>query len=262
VSEETEESTDHKEEALQEATLLSHLVELRSRLLKIAAAVVFVFILLLPWSRKIFALVSEPLRDVLPGNTMIATAVASPLLTPFKLTFFVALFIAMPIVLYQVWAFVAPGLYKKERRFAMPLLASSIILFYLGIAFAYFVVFPLMFNFFTAVAPEGVEVQTDISQFLDFITTIVFAFGIAFEVPIATVLITWTGLTTPDKLGKARPYVFLGAFVVGMFLTPPDIISQTLLAIPVYLLYELGILMARMFSIREKDTAEEAQPGA
>jgi len=262
VSEETEESTDQPEDALQEATLLSHLVELRSRLLKIAAAVVFVFVLLLPWSRKIFALVSEPLRDVLPGNTMIATAVASPLLTPFKLTFFVALFVAMPIVLYQVWAFVAPGLYKKERRFAMPLLASSIILFYLGIAFAYFIVFPLMFNFFTAVAPEGVEVQTDISQFLDFITTIVFAFGIAFEVPIATVLITWTGLTTPDKLGKARPYVFLGAFVVGMIITPPDIISQTLLAIPVYLLYELGILMARLFSVREKDTGEETQPGA
>ncbi len=261
MSEETEESTDQPEEALQEATLLSHLVELRSRLLKIAAAVVCVFIVLLPWSRKIFALVSEPLRDVLPGKTMIATAVASPLLTPFKLTFFVALFIAMPIVLYQVWAFVAPGLYKKEKRFAMPLLASSIILFYLGIAFAYFVVFPLMFNFFTAVAPEGVEVQTDISQFLDFITTIVFAFGIAFEVPIATVLITWTGLTTPEKLGKARPYVFLAAFVVGMFLTPPDIISQTLLAIPVYLLYELGILMARIFSVRDKDAMEEAQPG-
>lgn len=259
MSEETEESTDDQEEALQEATLLSHLVELRSRLLKIAAAVVFVFVLLLPWSRKIFALVSEPLRDVLPGKTMIATAVASPLLTPFKLTFFVALFIAMPIVLYQVWAFVAPGLYKKEKRFAIPLLASSIVLFYLGIAFAYFVVFPLMFNFFTAVAPEGVEVQTDISQFLDFITTIVFAFGIAFEVPIATVLITWTGLTTPEKLGKARPYVFLAAFVAGMFLTPPDIISQTLLAIPVYLLYELGILMSRMFSIRKKDTGAEAE---
>ncbi len=259
MSEETEESTDDQEEALQEATLLSHLVELRSRLLKIAAAVVFVFVLLLPWSRKIFAIVSEPLRDVLPGKTMIATAVASPLLTPFKLTFFVALFIAMPIVLYQVWAFVAPGLYKKEKRFAIPLLASSIVLFYLGIAFAYFVVFPLMFNFFTAVAPEGVEVQTDISQFLDFITTIVFAFGIAFEVPIATVLITWTGLTTPEKLGKARPYVFLAAFVAGMFLTPPDIISQTLLAIPVYLLYELGILMSRMFSIRKKDTGAEAE---
>ena len=257
MSEETK--TSDEEEALEETTLLSHLVELRSRLLKIAAAVVLVFLVLVPWSRDIFALVSEPLREVLPGNAMIATAVASPLLTPFKLTFFVALFIAMPIVLYQVWAFVAPGLYKKEKRFAIPLLASSIALFYLGIAFAYFLVFPLMFTFFTAVAPEGVEVQTDITLFLDFITTIVFAFGLAFEVPIATVLIVWTGLTTPAKLGKARPYVFLGAFIVGMFLTPPDIISQTLLAVPVYLLYELGILMARIFAIK-KETAEEAQP--
>ena len=260
MNEETKEDAGGEDEALEEGTLLSHLVELRGRLLKIAAAVVLVFVVLLPWSRKIFALVSEPLRDVLPGNTMIATAVASPLLTPFKLTFFVALFIAMPIVLYQVWAFVAPGLYKKEKRFAMPLLASSIVLFYLGIAFAYFLVFPLMFTFFTAVAPEGVEVQTDISLFLDFITTIVFAFGIAFEVPIATVLIVWTGLTTANKLGKARPYVFLGAFIVGMVLTPPDIISQTLLAVPVYLLYELGILMAWVFSTKKEDTGEEAQP--
>ncbi len=256
MSEET--NTSDEEETLEETTLLSHLVELRSRLLKIAAAVVLVFIVLLPWSRDIFALVSEPLREVLPGNAMIATAVASPLLTPFKLTFFVALFIAMPIVLYQVWAFVAPGLYKKEKRFAIPLLASSIALFYLGIAFAYFVVFPLIFGFFTAVAPDGVEVQTDISLFLDFITTIVFAFGLAFEVPVATVLIVWTGLTTPDKLGKARPYVFLGAFVGGMLLTPPDIISQTLLAVPVYLLYELGILMARIFAPKDKGSGEEA----
>ena len=251
--------TNDEDESLEENTLLSHLVELRSRLLKIAAAVVLVFIALVPWSRKIFALVSEPLREVLPGNTMIATAVASPLLTPFKLTFFVALFIAMPIVLYQVWAFVAPGLYKKEKRFAMPLLASSIVLFYLGIAFAYYVVFPLIFGFFIAVAPDGVEVQTDISLFLDFITTIVFAFGLAFEVPIATVLIVWTGLTTPDRLGKARPYVFLGAFVVGMFLTPPDVISQTLLAVPVYLLYEIGIMMARFFTTKEKEGEEEAR---
>ncbi len=260
MSEDTEKSKDEDEESLEENTLLSHLVELRSRLLKIAAAVVLVFLVLVPWSRNIFALVSEPLREVLPGNTMIATAVASPLLTPFKLTFFVALFIAMPIVLYQVWAFVAPGLYKKEKRFAMPLLASSIALFYLGIAFAYYVVFPLIFGFFTAVAPDGVEVQTDISLFLDFITTIVFAFGLAFEVPIATVLIVWTGLTTPDKLGKARPYVFLGAFIGGMLLTPPDVISQTLLAVPVYLLYELGILMARIFATKEEDSGEEAQP--
>ena len=239
-------------ENLAEGTLLSHLVELRTRLLKISAAVVLVFIALLPFSTKIFSWVSAPLREVLPGNAMIATAVASPLLTPFKLTFFVALFIAMPVVLYQVWAFVAPGLYRKEKRFAFPLLASSIVLFYAGIAFAYFVVFPLMFGFFTSIAPEGVEVQTDIALFLDFVTTIVFAFGIAFEVPIATVLIVWTGLVTLEKLKSARPYVFLGAFVVGMFLTPPDVISQTLLAVPVYLLYELGIVMARIFALRDE----------
>jgi sec-independent protein translocase protein TatC len=237
-----------QEEDLAEGTLLSHLVELRSRLLKTAAAVVTVFVVLLPFSRQIFAFVSEPLRAVLPGNQMIATAVASPLLTPFKLTFFVALFVAMPVVLYQSWAFVAPGLYKKEKRFAMPLLASSILLFYLGVAFAYFVVFPLIFGFFTAIAPDGVEVMTDISQYLDFITMLVLAFGIAFEVPIATVLLVWTGLTDVQKLGKARPYVFLTAFVVGMLLTPPDFISQTLLAVPVYLLYEIGILMARVFT--------------
>lgn len=245
------------EEELAEGTLLSHLIELRTRLLRIAFSVIVVFIGLLPWADDIFSMVSEPLREVLPGGQMIATQVASPLLTPFKLTFFVALFIAMPIVLYQIWAFVAPGLYRKEKRFAMPLLGSSIVLFYLGIAFAYYVVFPLMFNFFTSIAPEGVEVQTDISQFLDFITTIFFAFGLAFEVPIATVLVVWTGLTTPKKLGGARPYVFLGAFVLGMFLTPPDMISQTLLAVPVYVLYELGILMSRIFAIREEEPEEE-----
>jgi sec-independent protein translocase protein TatC len=245
------------EEELAEGTLLSHLIELRTRLLRIALSVLAVFLAMLPWADDIFAMVSEPLREVLPGGQMIATQVASPLLTPFKLTFFAALFLAMPVVLFQIWAFVAPGLYKKEKRFAMPLLASSIVLFYLGIAFAYFVVFPLMFGFFTAIAPEGVEVQTDISQFLDFITTIFFAFGLAFEVPIATVLVVWTGLTTPKKLGKARPYVFLGAFVLGMFLTPPDMISQTLLAIPVYLLYELGIMMSKIFVVREEESEEE-----
>ena len=253
------ENTNSSEE-LEEGTLLSHLVELRSRLLRIVSTVLLVFIGLLPWAGDIFALVSTPLRNVLPGGQMIATQVASPLLTPFKLTFFTALFLAMPVVLYQLWAFVAPGLYKKEKRFALPLLASSILLFYLGIAFAYYVVFPLMFNFFTSIAPEGVEVQTDISQFLDFITTIFFAFGLAFEVPIATVLIVWTGLTTPKKLGAARPYVFLGAFVAGMFLTPPDMISQTLLAVPVYLLYELGIVMSRIFAIREETHEEDEVP--
>ncbi|MAD28702.1 MAG: twin-arginine translocase subunit TatC [Woeseiaceae bacterium] len=244
---------ENKEEELAEGTLLSHLVELRSRLLVIAIAVVIVFIALLPFSGDIFTLVSEPLRSVLPGNAMIATAVASPLLTPFKLTFFTALFIVMPIVLFQIWNFIAPGLYKKEKRFAIPLLMTSILLFYCGIAFAYFVVFPLMFGFFVSIAPAGVEMQTDITQFLDFITTIVFAFGIAFEVPVATVLIVWAGLTDTEKLAKARPYVFLMAFIAGMFLTPPDVISQTLLAVPVYLLFELGIIMSKVFVNKKSD---------
>ena len=249
---------DTAEDDLAEGTLLSHLVELRSRLIKIAAAVIVLFVALLPFSQRIFQIVSKPLVEVLPGQKMIATAVASPLLTPFKVTFFVALIVAMPLVLYQVWAFVAPGLYRKEKHFAVPLLASSILLFYAGVAFAYFVVFPLVFGFFTAVTPPGVEMMTDISSYLDFITTIVLAFGIAFEVPVATVLIVWTGLTTPDKLGKARPYVFLTAFVVGMLLTPPDIISQTLLAVPVYLLYEVGILMSRLIA---KKSENDTEPG-
>ena len=236
-----------EEEDLAEGTLLSHLIELRSRLIKMSAAVIGLFIVLLPFAQKIFETVAQPLVDVLPGQQMIATEVASSLLTPFKTTFFVALFIAMPVVLYQTWAFVAPGLYRKEKRFAFPLLASSILLFYAGIAFAYYVVFPLVFGFFTAVTPDNVEMMTDISSYLDFIIKIVMAFGLAFEVPVATVLIVWTGLTTPAKLAKARPYVFLTCFVIGMFLTPPDVISQTLLAVPVYILYELGLLMSRFF---------------
>ena len=253
----TNNDSEKEEEQLAEGTLLSHLIELRSRLIKISIAVVGLFVVLLPFSQKIFEVVSKPLVEVLPGQKMIATAVASPLLTPFKLTFFVALFVAMPVVLYQVWAFVAPGLYKKEKRFAFPLLGSSIILFYAGIAFAYFVVFELVFGFFASITPPSVEMMTDIAAYLDFITKIFLAFGIAFEVPIATVLVVWTGLTTPEKLGKARPYVFLGAFIVGMFLTPPDVISQTLLAVPVYLLYELGIFMSRLFSTRRSSNPDE-----
>lgn len=245
-----------EDQDLAEGTLLSHLIELRSRLVKIMAAVLGFFVVLLPFAQRIFELVAQPLVAVLPGQQMIATDVASPLLTPFKLTFFVALFIAMPVVLYQVWAFVAPGLYMKEKRFAFPLLASSILLFYAGIAFAYLVVFPLVFAFFTAVTPPNVEMMTDIASYLDFIIKIIMAFGIAFEVPVATVLIVWTGLTTREKLGKARPYVFLICFVVGMFLTPPDIISQTLLAIPVYILYELGLLMSRFFVPQRDDAAD------
>ena len=244
-----------EEDDLAEGTLLSHLIELRSRLIKISAAVIGLFVVLLPFAQDIFEVVAQPLVDVLPGQQMIATEVASSLLTPFKTTFFIALFIAMPVVLYQVWAFVAPGLYRKEKRFAFPLLASSILLFYAGIAFAYFAVFPLVFGFFTAVTPANVEMMTDISSYLDFIIKIVMAFGLAFEVPVATVLVVWTGLTTPEKLGKARPYVFLTCFVIGMVLTPPDIISQTLLAVPVYILYELGLFMSRFF-VKKNAAAE------
>ena len=251
---ETPEEAEDGEEELAEGTLLSHLVELRSRLLKIAAAVIIVFVPLIPFAQELFEFASGPLREVLPGGQLIATKPVSVVFTPFKLTFFIALFIAMPVVLYQVWAFVAPGLYKREKRFAFPLLASSIVLFYLGVAFAYYVVFPLIFGFVVGIASESIAVMPDITAYLDFATTLILAFGIAFEVPIATVLVVWTGLTTVDQLGKARPYVFLMAFIVGMFLTPPDVISQTLLAVPVYLLYEVGIVMARLFTAeRRKD---------
>lgn len=246
------------DEDLAEDTLLSHLVELRSRLLKLAAAIIVVFIALLPFSRDIFGFVAEPLIAQLEGGQMIATNPISVVFTPFKLTFVVALAVAMPVVLYQVWSFVAPGLYKKEKRFAFPLLASSILLFYSGIAFAYFVLFPLVFRFLVAFAPDIVNVMPDITSYVSFVMMISFVFGLAFEVPVATVLIVWAGLTTPEKLGKARPYVFLMAFVIGMFLTPPDVISQTLLAIPVYLLYELGLVMARIFAPQRAAPEDEA----
>jgi sec-independent protein translocase protein TatC len=249
------------QEKLAEGTLLSHLIELRSRLLKAAGAILLVFVCLVPFSETIFTLVATPLMEQLPeGATMIATQVASPFLTPFKMTLFVALFLAMPVVLYQLWAFVAPGLYRKEKRFAFPLLISSIVLFYAGVSFAYYVVFPLMFGFFAAVAPEGVTMMTDISAYLDFVLTLFFAFGIAFEVPIATVMLIASHLVTLDVLRKARPYVFLGAFVAGMFLTPPDAISQTLLAVPVYLLYESGLILARVLGAtgREPDSESES----
>ena len=232
---------------LPESTLLSHLLELRNRLLRIAAGILLVFLVLAPFADRLFEMVANPLMAKLPeGTSMIATQVASPFLTPFKTAFVAAVFIAVPWIFYQIWAFVAPGLYQQEKRVAMPLVLSSALLFYAGVAFAYFLVFPLMFSFFTAVAPEGVSVMTDINAYLDFVLTLFFAFGIAFEVPIATVLMVWAGFTTPAKLASHRAYVLLGSFVVGMFLTPPDVISQTLLAVPVYLLYEAGIVMARI----------------
>ena len=252
-----QEPTIEGNEALSEGTLISHLVELRGRFIKAAVAILVIFLCLVPFSERVFTLVATPLMEQLPeGTTMIATEVAAPFLTPFKMTLFVALFLAMPVVLYQAWGFVAPGLYKKERRFAFPMLASSIFLFYLGIGFAYYVVFPLMFGFFSAVTPAGVTMMTDISAYLNFILTLFLAFGIAFEVPIATVLLVGSGLATLKTLSRARPYVFLGAFIAGMLLTPPDAISQTLLAIPVYLLYESGLLLCR-FMLRSHNSGEE-----
>ena len=245
------------EEKLKEETLLSHLVELRSRLLKAGASVLVVFLVLVPFSDFIFSSIALPLMEQLPeGSTMIATQVASPFLTPFKTTMFAALFLSMPVVLYQIWGFAAPGLYIKEKRFAVPLLLSSIVLFYCGTAFAYFVVFPLMFAFFTSAAPAGVAVMTDIASYLDFVLVLFFAFGLAFEVPIATVVLVWSGLTTVETLAKNRAYVFLGAFVIGMLITPPDIISQTLLAVPVYLLYECGILLSKILT-KKKEEADQ-----
>ena len=248
-----------EEEQLAEGTLMSHLLELRSRLMKAVFAIVIVLVALTPFSQRVFEYVSEPLRSVVPGGKLIVTKVASPFLTPFKTTFFVALFIAMPYLLFQVWQFVAPGLYRREKRFAMPLLVSSILLFYIGIAFAYFVVFKVMFAFFARVTPEGVAMTPDIDAYLDFVLEMFLAFGLVFEVPIATLMLVWSGLVSLQALAKARPYMLLVAFVVGLLLAP-DVFSQTLLAVPMYLLYESGLLLAR-FMLPEKTRVIEKQAG-
>lgn len=235
------------EEPLAEGTLISHLIELRSRLIKATLGFAVVFACMVPFTQEIFIVVSKPLTDALPkGSKMIVTGIATPFLTPFKTTMFVALFVAMPVVLYQVWRFVAPGLYRREKRFAIPLIVSSILLFYAGVAFAYFVVFRLAFPFFIRVTPSNVVNMPEIGEYLSFVLKIFFGFGVAFEMPIGIVILVWSGVTTVAALSKARPYVFLGAFVVGMLLTPPDIISQTLLALPMYMLFEGGLIMGRL----------------
>lgn len=244
----------------QEQSFLQHLIELRSRLLKACGAVLVVLLALLPFSRQLYEALASPLMAQLPeGSNMIAIDVASPFLTPFKLTLLVAVMVAIPIVMYQLWAFVAPALFKHEKRLARPLLLSSVFLFYTGVAFAYFVVFPLVFGFLTKVAPEGVAVMTDISKYLDFVMTLFFAFGIAFEVPIATIILVATGITTADKLASWRPYIIVGAFALGMVLTPPDVISQTLLALPLWLLFEIGIVFSRILIPEKKQPEEQAQ---
>ena len=242
-----------------EQPLLYHLIELRDRLLRVVLVIGVVFVALVPFSNTLFTLLSGPLMAHMPDDSsMIAIEVASPFLIPFKLTLFLALFISIPYVLYQIWSFVAPGLYKHERRLVYPLLVSSTVLFYAGAAFAYFVVFPLVFAFFTSTAPEGVSVMTDISRYLDFVLTLFFAFGAAFEVPIFTILLVWTGVATQESLRAKRPYIIVGAFVIGMLLTPPDIISQTLLAVPVWLLFELGVYFSGWFIKQKENSAEEA----
>jgi sec-independent protein translocase protein TatC len=244
-----------------EQPFISHLVELRDRLLRVVLVVVVIFLGLTPFANWLFSRLAGPLTRHLPeGSSMIAIEVASPFFTPFKLAMVIAIFAAMPYILYQAWAFIAPGLYRHERMRVFPLLVSSTLLFYLGAAFAYFVVFPLVFGFLTNTAPEGVAVMTDISRYLDFVLTLFFAFGIAFEVPVATVLLVWTGAVTPESLRAKRAYIIVGAFVIGMLLTPPDIISQTLLAVPMWLLFEVGVFMSTRFAPTPEQPHQEYEP--
>lgn len=230
-----------------EQPLMAHLLELRTRLLRIVLGVLVIFIPLSFFAKQLYALLAQPMLRLLPaGSSMIATEVASPFFAPIKLAAVVAFIAAMPWVLWQIWAFVAPGLYKSEKRLVGPLMASSTLLFYGGVAFAYFLVLPMVFHFMVTVAPVGVAVMTDISKYLDFVLTIFVAFGFAFETPVALVLLVKTGFVTPKQLANNRQYVLVGAFVVGAIFTPPDVVSQIMLAVPVYLLFELGIIAARI----------------
>ena len=233
-------------------TLVSHLLELRNRLLKTLVVVLVIFLGLFYFSRDLYTLVARPLMDAMPaGTNMIATGVASPFLAPFKLTLYLSIFVAMPFILHQAWAFVAPGLYRHEKRFALPLLISSVVLFYCGMAFSYFLVFPIVFTFFIEISPTGISMMTDINQYLDFVMKMFLAFGLAFEIPVATLLVVWSGLTTPEAMAAKRPYIIIGCFVLGMFLTPPDVVSQLLLALPMWLLFEVGVVLAKFVSRKE-----------
>lgn len=247
-----------------EQTFVSHLKELRTRIMKTLLCVLVVLLALMPFSNELYLWLAEPLLHHMAdtGATMIATEVASPFLAPFKLSLFVAVFISIPYIFYQVWAFVAPGLYHNEQQLALPVLVSSTLLFYFGIAFAYYVVFPLMFGFFTAIAPTGVTVMTDISRYLDFVLKLFFAFGAAFEVPVVTYLAVRSGITSRANLAAKRPYVIVAAFVLGMLLTPPDVISQILLAVPVWLLFEFGLILCGLYISEEDDDDAPAEEAA
>ena len=245
---------------MQESKLpfLDHLKELRLRLIRSFIAVVVIFLPLVFFSNEIYELASSPLQALMPENSsMIATQVASPFLSPLKLSFYLSLMISIPYFFSEMWRFIAPGLFKNEKKFALGLVLSSVLLFYLGILFAYFLVFPLICGFFTSVTPDGVKVMTDISSYLDFILSIFLAFAIAFEIPVLIFLLNWTGITSPESLAEKRPYVIVGCFILGMLLTPPDVISQTLLAVPAWFLFEVGLLLSRIFIKNSTETREQ-----
>ena len=238
---------------MQDNTFIDNLTELRSRLIRCLVIIVVCFLCLIYFSNDIYQALAKPLQIFLPQNsTMIATEVASPFLTPLKLSFFVSLLVSMPYCLNQIWKFIAPGMYENEKSLSFMVMLSSVLLFYLGIIFTYSLVLPLVFSFFTSSAPEGILVMTDISRYLDFVLGMMFAFSFAFEIPVFIFLLIWSGFSTPQSLSAKRPYVIIGCFTVGMFLTPPDVISQTLLAIPAWFLFEIGLLMARFF-VKNKD---------
>ncbi|MFD1216941.1 twin-arginine translocase subunit TatC [Microbulbifer celer] len=243
-----------------EQPFIEHLIELRDRLLRTFVFVVVIFACMMPFAADIYDFVAEPLQSRLAeGAGMIATEVTSPFLTPFKTTFVLAFFIAIPFVLYQFWAFIAPGLYRNEKRLIVPLMASSVLLFYVGMAFAYYVVFPIIFDFFVSSAHADIKVMPDIRQYLDLALKLFFAFGFAFEIPIATLLLIWSGAVTADGLAKKRPYVIVACFAIGMLLTPPDMISQSLLAVPMWFLFEVGIFFGRWVRPKKQQDAEEAE---
>ena len=237
----------------EEQSFISHLIELRERLLKAVAAVLVILVALMPFSNKLYHWIAQPLMERMPPNaTMVAIDVASPFLTPVKLAFFVALFLAMPVVLYQGWAFVAPGLYRHEKKLGLPILASSVLMFYLGCAAAYFVVLPKVFTFLLATTPQGVSMTTDIGRYLDFVLTMFFAFGLCFEVPVVVFILAVLGWVTPAQLSKNRPYVVFGAFLVAAVVAPPDALSMIMLAVPMCVLYEIGLIAVRIFVHRTR----------
>lgn len=247
--------------SVQEDTFISHLIEMRDRLLRAVIAIVVVFIALFPWAQDLYALLAQPLLSALPeGGQMIATEVTTPFFVPVKVTLMTAFLLAMPWVFYQIWAFVAPGLYQHEKRIGIPLVVASVLLFLLGMAFAYFLVFPVVFGFIVGIAPAGVAVMTDIGKYLDFVLTLFMAFGITFEVPVAVVLLVKMGMVSVAKLREIRPYVIVGAFVIGAIFTPPDVISQFMLAVPVWLLYELGILVAALITKPRPEAESDYTP--